>query len=452
MEKNAINAISPIDGRYHKNTVELAQYFSESALIRYRIFVEIAYFNALCQSGIPKLKKFPLDKLDQMAADISKDSSTAALLVKKTESTTNHDVKAVEYFLKDKFNEAKLGRYAEYIHFGLTSQDINNTAVPLSMKGAYENVMLPLFLTLRNELAAHAESWRDVTMLARTHGQPASPTTVGKEIAVFVNRIDEQLYHFKELDYPAKFGGATGNMNAHYVAFPKLDWELFADVFVSSMGLKRSRITSQIEHYDNLAAIFDCYRRINTILIDMCRDIWTYISMNYFTQSIKKGEVGSSAMPHKVNPIDFENAEGNLGIANAVFTHLSEKLPISRLQRDLTDSTVTRNIGVPYAHTVIAVKSILRGLEKINLNKIQIKADLNDNWAVIAEAIQTILRRDGYPNPYEALKDLTRTKKKITRATLKSFINKLDISQKAKKELLKITPDNYIGNAGEFKL
>ncbi len=452
MSTDPLQSISPADGRYHAQTQPLAAYFSEAALIRYRLFVEIAYFNALCQSGIPKLKKFPVAKLDNIAEDISKSGHEVSARVKEIEKVTNHDVKAVEYFLKEKFAEAKLNRYGEYIHFGLTSQDINNTAVPLSMKDAYENVMLPLMKTLRDQLAKMAEEWREVPMLARTHGQPASPTTIGKEIAVFVNRLDEQMIHFRELEYPAKFGGATGNLNAHYVAFPKLDWELFADVFVSSMGLKRSRITSQIEHYDNLAAIFDCYKRINTILIDLCRDIWTYISMNYFTQKIKKGEVGSSAMPHKVNPIDFENAEGNLGIANALFAHLGEKLPISRLQRDLTDSTVLRNIGVPYAHTVISMRSILKGLDKIKLNKAQLRSDLKDNWAVVAEALQTILRREGYPDPYEALKDLTRTGKKITRVTIRSFINKLDVSDKVKKEMLSITPENYTGNASRFTL
>lgn len=452
MSKDPLQSISPVDGRYHAQTEPLVAYFSEAALIRYRLFVEIAYFNALCQSGIPKLKKFPTAKLDKIAEDISNSGHEVAVRVKEIEKVTNHDVKAVEYYLKEKFAEAKLNRYGEYIHFGLTSQDINNTAVPLSMKDAYENVMLPLMKALRDQLATMADEWRDIPMLARTHGQPASPTTIGKEIAVFVNRLDEQLIHFRELEYPAKFGGATGNLNAHYVAFPKLDWELFADVFVSSMGLKRSRITSQIDHYDNLAAIFDCYRRINTILIDLCRDIWTYISMNYFTQKIKKGEVGSSAMPHKVNPIDFENAEGNLGIANALFSHLAEKLPVSRLQRDLTDSTVLRNIGVPYAHTVISIRSILKGLDKIRLNKGQLSSDLKDNWAVVAEALQTILRREGYPDPYEALKDLTRTGKKITRTTIRSFINKLNVSEKVKKEMLSITPENYTGNAGRFTL
>ena len=452
MKNSALNAISPIDGRYQKQTSELSSYFSESALIRYRIFVEIAYFNALCQAGIPKLKKFPLEKLDKIAEKISQNSDEASQSVKDFEAVTNHDVKAVEYFLKQEFQIQKLDRYSEFIHFGLTSQDINNTAIPLSIKDAYDNVMNPLFKTLRSTMVDLAEKWRTVPMLARTHGQPASPTTLGKEIAVFISRLDEQLLHYKELEYPAKFGGATGNMNAHYVAYPKIDWELFADVFVSSLGLKRSRITSQIDHYDNLSAIFDCHKRINTILIDFCRDIWTYISMNYFTQKIKKGEVGSSAMPHKVNPIDFENAEGNLGLANAMFNHLSEKLPISRLQRDLTDSTVMRNIGVPYAHTVISIRSILKGLEKININKPQIKSDLNENWAVVAEAIQTILRREAYPNPYEALKELTRTEKKITKASIKSFVRKLDVSEKVRKELLKITPENYIGNASEFKL
>jgi adenylosuccinate lyase len=452
MSKDPLQSISPADGRYHAQTQPLAAYFSEEALIRYRLFVEIAYFNALCQSGISKLKKFPADKLDNIAGEISADSYEVALRVKEIEKVTNHDVKAVEYFLKEKFAGSKLERYSEFIHFGLTSQDINNTAVPLSMKDAYENVMHPLMKALRDQLAKMAEEWRGVPMLARTHGQPASPTTIGKEIAVFVNRLDEQLIHFRELEYPAKFGGATGNLNAHYVSFPKVDWELFADVFVSSLGLKRSRITSQIEHYDNLAAIFDCYKRVNTILIDLCRDIWTYISMNYFTQKVKKGEVGSSAMPHKVNPIDFENAEGNLGIANALFSHLGEKLPVSRLQRDLTDSTVLRNIGVPYAHTVISIRSILKGLDKVKLNKSQLSSDLKDNWAVVAEALQTILRREGYPDPYETLKALTRTGKKITRASIRSFINKLEVSDKVKKEMLAITPENYIGNASRFSL
>ncbi len=450
--KNALHAVSPVDGRYHKATEILSPYFSEAALIRYRLFVEIAYFNALCQSGIPGLKKFPTDKLDLIAAQIAKDGEGAAESVKRTEAITNHDVKAVEYYLKEKFKGSKLEKYQEFIHFGLTSQDINNTAVPLSMKDAYDNVMYPLISTLRNELAALSEKWRKIPMLARTHGQPASPTTLGKEIAVFVNRLDEQMIHFRELEYPAKFGGATGNMNAHYVSFPKIDWDLFADVFVSSLGLKRSRITSQIEHYDNLSAILDCYKRINTILIDLCRDIWTYVSMEYFTQKVKKGEVGSSAMPHKVNPIDFENAEGNLGVANALFSHLSEKLPLSRLQRDLTDSTVMRNVGVPYAHTVIAIRSMLKGIEKLQLNDKKLKADLEDNWAVVAEAIQTILRREGYPNPYEALKELTRTGKKINKTTIRNFVKKLEVNQKVKTELLKITPHNYIGNAAEFKL
>lgn len=451
MQLSSPNAISPIDGRYRKQTEALADYFSESALIRYRILVEVRYFTALTKIPLPSLNSVSSECLATLEKLVSDFSESSALDVKEIEKVTNHDVKAVEYFIKKEAAD-QLKDASEFIHFGLTSQDINNTAVPLSIKEAITDVMLPELQSVRNNLASLAIQWRDIPLLARTHGQPASPTSLGKEIAVFVNRLDVQLEQLKHIPYSAKFGGATGNFNAHYAAYPQIDWEQFGDAFVASLGLSRSRITTQIEHYDNLAALFDCWKRINTILIDLCRDFWTYISMNYFTQQVKKGEVGSSAMPHKVNPIDFENAEGNLGYANAIYTHLSEKLPVSRLQRDLTDSTVLRNAGVPFAHTLIALKSLHKGLSKIGVNKIAIAADLEDNWAVVAEAIQTVLRREGYPNPYEALKDLTRTGEKISQKTIREFISNLQVSDRVKAELAAFTPSNYVGMAMRFRI
>jgi adenylosuccinate lyase len=446
MQFSNLEAISPVDGRYRRAVAQLGNYFSEGALIKYRVRIEIEYFIALCRLPLPPLKKVgkkALDSLRQIYDDFSlKDAGK----IKEIEKVTNHDVKAVEYFLKDKFDARGLGAYKEFIHFGLTSQDINNTALPLSLKEAYLEVLKPALDEVSASLRNKARQWKDVPMLARTHGQPASPTTMGKEIYVFVDRLRVQTDLLNTIPFSAKFGGATGNFNAHQVAYPDVDWIAFADNLVNkTLGLSRSRVTTQIDHYDNLAAFCDNLKRINTILIDLNRDIWAYISLDYFKQKIKKGEVGSSTMPHKVNPIDFENSEGNLGVANAMFEHLAGKLPISRLQRDLTDSTVTRNIGVPFAHTLIALKSLMRGLNKLILQKDELHADLQRNWAVVAEAIQTILRREGYPQPYEALKMLTRSQKHIDKKAIADFIQSLDVSQTVKDELLKVTPENYIG-------
>ncbi len=446
MEISALTAISPIDGRYRKAVETLGNYFSEGALIKYRVQIEIEYFIALCDLPLPQLESFDKNLYESLRAVFREFSSGDAQKVKDIEKITNHDVKAVEYFLKEKFDGLKLEAYKEFIHFGLTSQDINNTATPLLLKEAWLEVLEPVLDEVTDALKTKAEAWRDIPMLARTHGQPASPTTVGKELYVFAERLIRQKELLKTVPFSAKFGGATGNFNAHHVAYPAIDWIAFGDHLVNDiLGLCRSKVTTQIEHYDNMAAFFDNLKRINTILIDLNRDIWSYISMNYFRQKIKAGEIGSSAMPHKVNPIDFENSEGNLGIANAVFEHLSAKLPVSRLQRDLTDSTVTRNIGVPMAHTLIALKSLLKGLDKLILNEETIRADLGNNWAVVAEAIQTILRREGYPKPYEALKDLTRTYSHIDQKTIAEFVGTLDISENIKEELLRITPENYTG-------
>ena len=438
-------AVSPVDGRYSRQTEPLREYFSEFALIRYRIRVEIEYFIALCEIPLPQLADFDKGRYENLRDIYRNFTPEEAERVKEIEKTTNHDVKAVEYFIKEKFREMDILKWGEFVHFGLTSQDINNTSVPLSLKEAVEGCWLPLMNEVLEIIRGMAEEWKDIPMLAKTHGQPASPTKVGKEFKVFQVRIEEQLRQFSLLTYPAKFGGATGNMNAHKVAYPGIDWISFGDSFVSSLGLKRSFPTTQIEHYDNLAAIFDNMRRINTILIDLCRDIWTYISMEYFKQKVNRNEVGSSAMPHKVNPIDFENAEGNLGMADAVLTFLSMKLPISRLQRDLTDSTVLRNVGVPVAHQVIALNSLKKGLGKLILNEAAIEVDLERNWAVVAEAIQTILRRENYPNPYETLKALTRTGSVINHETIAEFIEKLDVSETVKEELRAITPMTYTG-------
>lgn len=445
MSKSSLLAVSPVDGRYSRQTEPLREYFSEFALIRYRIRVEIEYFIALCEIPLPQLADFDKGRYENLRDIYRNFTPEEAERVKEIEKTTNHDVKAVEYFIKEKFREMDILKWGEFVHFGLTSQDINNTSVPLSLKEAVEGCWLPLMNEVLEIIRGMAEEWKDIPMLAKTHGQPASPTKVGKEFKVFQVRIEEQLRQFSLLTYPAKFGGATGNMNAHKVAYPGIDWISFGDSFVSSLGLKRSFPTTQIEHYDNLAAIFDNMRRINTILIDLCRDIWTYISMEYFKQKVNKNEVGSSAMPHKVNPIDFENAEGNLGMADAVLTFLSMKLPISRLQRDLTDSTVLRNVGVPVAHQVIALNSLKKGLGKLILNEAAIEADLERNWAVVAEAIQTILRRENYPNPYETLKALTRTGSVINHETIAEFIEKLDVSETVKEELRAITPMTYTG-------
>ncbi len=446
MELNFLTAISPLDGRYRQKVDELDQYFSEFGLIRYRLMVEVEYFLALCDIPLPQLRDFGKENHSVLRSFYEEFSLRDAEKVKEIERTTNHDVKAVEYLLKEKFFQAGWGRWSEFIHFGLTSQDINNTAIPLSLKDALADVYFPVLFELREILTAFADEWKDIPMLARTHGQPASPTRLGKELSVFVSRIDEQSKYFGQIPFSAKFGGATGNMNAHRVAYPDIDWISFATSFVNdTLGLNRSYPTTQIEHYDNLAALFDNMRRINVILIDMARDIWTYISMDYFRQKIRKGEIGSSAMPHKVNPIDFENAEGNLGYANAIFEHLSAKLPVSRLQRDLTDSTVLRNTGVPVGHTIIAFNSLLKGLNKLIVNEEKIREDLDGNWAVVAEAIQTILRREGFHKPYEALLELTRTNQKITRTSIISFIENLDIASSVKEELKAITPFNYTG-------
>lgn len=441
-----LNAISPVDGRYRNATEKLADYFSEAALIKYRVLVEIEYFIALCELPLPQLKGFDKALYPLLRNIYTKFSESDAQKIKDIEKVTNHDVKAVEYFIKEKLEALKVGEQKEFIHFGLTSQDINNTAIPYSVKDAMNECLLPLMEEVITKLTALSSEWEDVSMLARTHGQPASPTRLGKEINVFVVRLQNQIKQLKEVPYSAKFGGATGNMNAHHVAYPKIDWLAFANNFVNkSLGLSRSYPTTQIEHYDNFAAFCDAFKRINTILIDLDRDIWTYISMDYFKQKIKEGEIGSSAMPHKVNPIDFENSEGNLGIANALFEHLSAKLPISRLQRDLTDSTVLRNVGVPLAHSLIAYKSLLKGLDKLILNKESFEKDLEKNWAVVAEAIQTVLRREGYPKPYEALKELTRTNAHITKESISSFIDGLNVSDEIKEELKKISPSNYTG-------
>jgi len=441
-----LTAISPVDGRYRDKVVELGDYFSEFALIKYRVYVEIEYFIALTEIPLPQLSTFdPERKADLRNIYESFDLKNASQ-IKEIEKVTNHDVKAVEYFIKDKFESLSLEKFKEFIHFGLTSQDINNTAVPCSLRDAIQNVYIPLVDELIAKLEAMAFAWEDVSMLAKTHGQPASPTRLGKEIKVFIERLNVQVELLKGIKCYAKFGGATGNFNAHHVAYPLIDWVDFANNFVrDALQLERSQATTQIAHYDNYGAIFDNMKRINTILIDFDRDFWTYISMGYFKQQIKKGEIGSSAMPHKINPIDFENSEGNLGIANAIFEHLSAKLPISRLQRDLTDSTVLRNIGVPLAHTILSIKSTLKGLGKLLLNPEVIDRDLEDNWAVVAEAIQTILRREAYPNPYEALKDLTRVNRKIDRDVIHEFINKLSVSEEIKAELKQITPHNYTG-------
>ena len=446
MELNFLTAISPLDGRYRQKVDELDLYFSEFGLIRYRLMVEIEYFIALCDIPLPQLIDFKKDNFKSLRSIYEDFDITDAEKIKEREKITNHDVKAIEYFLKEKFNQSGWGQWSEFIHFGLTSQDINNTAIPLSIKDAMINVYNPVLYELRETLATFADEWKDIPMLARTHGQPATPTRLGKEIEVFIARIDGQTKYFGQIPFSAKFGGATGNFNAHKAAYPDIDWITFANNFVNEvLGLQRSHPTTQIEHYDNLAALFDNMRRINVILIDMARDFWTYISMDYFRQKIKKGEIGSSAMPHKVNPIDFENGEGNLGYANAIFEHLSMKLPISRLQRDLTDSTVLRNVGVPIGHTLIAFNSILKGLNKLIVNSDKISSDLDNNWAVVAEAIQTILRREGYPQPYEALLDLTRTNKKITYETITVFIDSLDLGEEVKDELKAISPFNYTG-------
>ena len=440
-----LKAISPIDGRYQSKTVELNDFFSEFALIRYRVMVEVEYFIALCEIPLPQLEDFEGD-YDDLRAIYEEFQTEDAEEIKEIEKTTNHDVKAVEYFLKRQFDELGLSKWKEFLHFGLTSQDINNTAVPLSMMEAHKLVVKPAIEEVIDKLKGMAKEWKDIPMLARTHGQPASPTHLGKEIYVFVERLDDQLKMLNSVPFTAKFGGATGNMNAHKVAYPDIDWPAFAKNFVEkSLKLKRQKTTTQIEHYDYMAAYFDALRRINTILIDLSRDIWMYVSMEYFKQKIKAGEVGSSAMPHKVNPIDFENAEGNLGMANAVLTFLSTKLPISRLQRDLTDSTVTRNIGVPIAHTLIAVKSLLKGLDKLLLNEDKIRQDLQQNYAVVAEAIQTILRREEIEGAYELLKGLTRTNKHIDKETIDEFIKGLPVSKEIKMELMAITPENYTG-------
>ena len=446
MSDNSLNAISPIDGRYYLKTKKLEKYFSESALIRYRVKVEIEYFIALCKLPIPDLKGFNANDFEKLRCYYKDFTHDDATKVKQIEATTNHDVKAVEYFIKEKMTSDGFGSEKEFIHFGLTSQDINNTAVPMSILDALKEVYIPLFLSFKEDLNKLAFSWKDIPMLAKTHGQPASPTRLGKEIKVFVERLNQQEEILLSTTHAGKFGGATGNFNAHYVAYPNIDWINFANNFLSdNLKLKRSHPTTQIEHYDHLAALFDVLKRINTIIIDLNRDFWTYISMDYFKQKIKKGEIGSSAMPHKVNPIDFENSEGNLGIANAIFEHLSGKLPISRLQRDLSDSTVLRNVGVPFAHVIIAITSTQKGLSKLLINQQAIDKDLNNNWAVVSEAIQTILRREGVESPYEMLKDLTRKNEKITQKLISEFINNLNISKELKVELSKISPFNYTG-------
>ncbi len=441
-----LTAISPIDGRYQEKTEELSHFFSEFALIRYRVLVEVQYFTALCELPLSQLRDFPADKLNELERLCNRFSLEDAQRIKDIERITNHDVKAVEYYLKEEFDRLGIGAFKEFIHFGLTSQDINNTAIPLSLRHSFDQVYQPALQQVLDQLAQLADSWAEVPMLARTHGQPASPTRLGKEIQVFVSRLEGQRNQLQTIPFSAKFGGATGNFNAHFVAYPDVEWHQFAERFLESyLDLHRSFPTTQIEPYDNLAALFMGMKRVNTILIDLCRDIWTYISMDYFKQQTVAGEVGSSAMPHKVNPIDFENAEGNLGVANALFTHLADKLPVSRLQRDLTDSTVLRNVGVPIAHTLIAFKSIGKGLKKLRLNEKKIEADLENNWMVVAEAIQTILRREGYDQPYEALKELTRGKASVGRKEIQKFIDELAVADPVKKELIAITPQNYLG-------
>jgi adenylosuccinate lyase len=446
MSLSPLTAISPIDGRYNSRTVELQKYFSEFGLIRYRVIVEIEYFISLCENKVGPLNDFPLEKIvgiRKIGDDFSEDD---ALRIKEIEKTTNHDVKAVEYFLKEEMTKLGLEKYLEFIHFGLTSQDINNTSVPLSLKEAISEVYIPQLEQLIGKLEEMKHDWKEIPMLARTHGQPASPTRLGKEIQVFSERLSIQLNQLKNIPYSAKFGGATGNFNAHFVAFPEIDWVAFANRFVNDqLGLNRSQTTTQIEHYDNLAALFDCLKRINTIILDLDRDMWTYISMDYFKQRLKEGEVGSSAMPHKVNPIDFENSEGNIGVANALYEHLAAKLPVSRLQRDLTDSTVLRVVGTPIAHSMIAMKATMTGLSKLLLNESEFQVDLENNWAVVAEAIQTILRREGFPKPYEALKGLTRKNEKVSMQSVHAFIDTLDVSESLKSELKRITPQNYTG-------
>tara|TARA_B110001452_G_scaffold234706_1_gene213148 strand:+ start:839 stop:2182 length:1344 start_codon:yes stop_codon:yes gene_type:complete len=446
MSNFSLNAISPIDGRYQNKVSQLSDYFSEHGLIKNRVIVEVEYFISLCEIPLPQLQNFDKSCFTNLRGIYESFSFEDSTNIKEIEKTTNHDVKAVEYFLKSKFDDLNLSEYKEFIHFGLTSQDINNTAIPLSLKEAIEDVYLTEITTLIDKLNELRMQWKDIPMLARTHGQAASPTKLGKEIEVFITRLEQQLNLLKLIPNSTKFGGATGNFNAHYLAYPKIDWLSFAKNFTEKrLGLNYSFPTTQIEHYDNMAATFDNLSRVNTILIDLNRDFWTYISMDYFKQLIKKGEIGSSAMPHKVNPIDFENSEGNLGIANAIFNHLSNKLPISRLQRDLTDSTVLRNIGVPVAHSIIAFKSTLKGLNKLILNNEKINSDLENNWAVIAEAIQTILRRENYPNPYETLKNLTRTNEKINKESIRNFIETLNVSESIKDELRSLSPQNYTG-------
>lgn len=441
-----LNAVSPIDGRYRSKTESLSAYFSEEALIRYRVLVEIEYFIALCELPLPQLAEVKPTVFSALRSLYENFSTADAQAIKDIEQTTNHDVKAVEYFIKQAFDRLDLAPYKEFIHFGLTSQDINNTAIPLSTKEAFHNVYLKSLIAVVAKLKEMSVAWTEIPMLARTHGQPASPTRLGKEIGVFVERLEEQLRLLFSIPFAAKFGGATGNYNAHHVAYPQIDWRKFGTDFVTeNLGLHHSFPTTQIEHYDHFAAFFDALKRINTILIDLDRDIWTYVSMDYFKQKIKAGEIGSSAMPHKVNPIDFENSEGNLGMANALFEHLSAKLPISRLQRDLTDSTVLRNIGVPFGHTIIALEATLKGLNKLVLNEDKLASELDQNWAVVAEAIQTILRREGYPNPYEALKELTRTHGVINQEAIHAFIHTLQVSAEIKEELLAISPSNYVG-------
>lgn len=445
MTLNTLNAITPIDGRYYNKTNEYSNYFSEKALIKYRVLVEIEYFLALTKTKIPVFKNFPKKSIKNIKKIYLDFSHEDAITIKEIEKETNHDVKAVEYFIKNKFKDLQLDKYLEYIHFGLTSQDINNTAVPLSIKDALLKVYLPELNELVNLLSEKVLEYNDISMLARTHGQPASPTRLGKEINVFKVRINEQLKYLHSIPFAAKFGGATGNFNAHVIAFPSIDWKHFANKLITDLGLYHSFPTTQIEHYDHLASLFDCLKRINTIIIDFNRDVWSYISMDYFKQKINKKEVGSSAMPHKVNPIDFENSEGNLGLANALFEHLSSKLPVSRLQRDLTDSTVLRNVGVPFSHSSIAIKSTIKGINKLIVNRDKIENDLNNNWAVVAEAIQTILRREGYPNPYETLKELTRKNTAINQETIRLFIDTLNVNTEVKEELKKISPKNYTG-------
>lgn len=446
MSIHPLTTISPIDGRYHTKTSELSAFYSESALIQYRLRVEIEYFISLCELPLPQLEKIDQSVFESLRSIYVNFNQEHAQQIKQIEQITNHDVKAVEYFIKEKMDELGLADYKEFIHFALTSQDINNTATPLLIKESIESSYVPCYIDLLNKLMVLKDDWKDVPLLARTHGQAASPTLLGKEILVFIERLERQMDLLSTVPYSAKFGGATGNFNAHIVAYPEIDWVAFSNEFVEeTLGLNRSQVTTQIEHYDNLAALFDNLKRVNTIFMDLCRDVWTYISMDYFKQAIKEDEVGSSAMPHKVNPIDFENAEGNLGIANAIFEHLSSKLPISRLQRDLTDSTVLRNVGVPMAHTVLAFKSILKGLNKLILNEATIRKDLDNNWAVVAEAIQTILRREGYPNPYETLKNLTRTNSQITQESLAEFIDQLEVDEEVKTALKSISPFNYTG-------